>query len=165
MVQDDHAGTRLHLGCGSKKWAGWQNIDAYGQCADLVADLRKLPHPDNHADEIAAIHVFEHFFVREALAVLKEWHRVLKPGGRLTLELPCLDKIISLLQQKSVPIWVMFGLYGDPRTHNHIEDLHKWCWSKNDLERLLIDAGFREITFAEPQFHVQKRDMRVEAIK
>jgi hypothetical protein len=39
-----------------------------------------------------AIHLFEHFYRWECERVLAEWRRLLKPRGRLVLELPDLHK-------------------------------------------------------------------------
>lgn len=156
---------RLHLGCGGRLWPDWVNIDL--DCGDVHCDIRKLPYEDDSADEIAAIHVFEHFYRHEAARVLQEWHRVLKLGGTLTLELPSLDKMLAYLQQTKHLDQQMFlwGLYGDPRTHQGVEDLHKWAWTAKELKTVLFDAGFLEVTFETPKFHVPQRDMRAVATK
>lgn len=156
---------RLHLGCGKRRWQGWVNIDA--QDADVCCDIRSLPYEDDSADEIAAIHVFEHFYLKEAPKVLQEWHRVLKPGGWLVLELPCLDSMLNyVLQTKHIDGQMfLWGLYGDPSTHRSELDLHKWAWTRKALQGALEDAGFRTVDFETPQYHVPSRDMRAVAKK
>ena len=156
---------KLHLGCGKRVWEGYVNIDAHSHAADLQADIRKLPYPDEQAEEIAAIHVFEHFWPNEAFDVLKEWHRVLKKGGKLVLELPCMDKISLMLYRNPNSTDAMHGLFGDPCSQNNVEDLHKWCWRMVDIRQILLDAGFGRVDILEPQFHFKRRDMRVEAVK
>lgn len=47
----------------------------------------ELPFMDNSVDRIIATHVLEH--VAEPVEALSEWVRVLKPGGVLSLILPC----------------------------------------------------------------------------
>ena len=79
---------RLNLGCGDLIMKGWVNVDLYCELADVKSDVRKLPFPDEYADEIYSSHVIEHFHFKEAFEVLKEWRRVLKPGGMITLETP-----------------------------------------------------------------------------
>jgi len=57
---------RLNLGCGDKILPGYVNVDAAtsrkGQEPDVLGDLRALPFPPGHADEILAVHVIEHFY-------------------------------------------------------------------------------------------------------
>ncbi len=50
-------------------------------------DATRLDVPDNSVDRLIATHVLEH--LPHPHNVLREWHRVLKPGGIMTLVLPC----------------------------------------------------------------------------
>jgi ubiquinone/menaquinone biosynthesis C-methylase UbiE len=155
---------RLHLGCGKRRLEGWLNCDLHD--SDMDMDIRVLPFEDNSADEILAVHVCEHFYVHDILNVLKEWHRVLKTGGKIALELPCLDKVIAHFINGSPANMTLWPLYGDPNTHNDGEPaLHKWCWSLIAFRRLLEQAGFTEITEETPHYHVPSRDMRFTAKK
>lgn len=52
-----------------------------------VEDATKLSYDDNSFDRVIAAHVLEH--LPNPHEVLQEWARVLKPGGTLTLVLPC----------------------------------------------------------------------------
>lgn len=90
---------------------------------------------------------------------------MLKAGGKLVLEMPCLDKIVDLLKagEKNMRL-TMFGLFGDPRDPKP-DMLHKWCYSKTELTELLSGIGFRDIKIMEPVFHIPARDFRVEAVK
>lgn len=150
---------RLNLGCGSKKIDGWTGVDI--KSADVVADIRHLPFDDDSADEIMAIHVCEHFYVKEILGVIKEWRRVLKPGGTMALELPCLNKVLAHFQNGSPENMTLWPLYGDPSTHKDGEPaLHKWCWWREEFEKMLRAAGFDDITEETPHYHQPSRDMR-----
>ena len=53
---------------------------------DVVCDIHQLPFKDNSIDAIMNIAVLEH--VLEPEIVLKELHRVLKPGGRVFSVIP-----------------------------------------------------------------------------
>ncbi len=85
---------RLHLGCGDKILRGYWNLDRYGN-PDEYADITKPEYPENSVDEILCIHTFEHLFPWKVIDILKGWHRVLKPGGRLILEMPDMKKILQ----------------------------------------------------------------------
>ncbi|MBP2303069.1 class I SAM-dependent methyltransferase [Azospirillum picis] len=85
------AALRLNLGCGDKLLPGDINVDVApsrnGATPDHLCDLRRLaPFTDDSANEILAVHVVEHFWRWEVVDVLREWVRVLKPGGTMILE-------------------------------------------------------------------------------
>lgn len=84
---------RLNLGCEDKILEIYVNVDVaserVGKLPDVVCDVRKLDNfSDNFADETLAVHVVEHFWRWEVVKTLKEWVRVLKPGGKMILECP-----------------------------------------------------------------------------
>ena len=138
-----------------------------GTAPDVSCDVRELPFDDNFADEVLAVHVLEHFYVWEVEDVLTEWIRVLKPGGKLVIEVPCLDKIINAFIKfdGAPPINLgMWGLYGDPG-HKDEKMCHHWCYSESQLKALLDQVGLKDIKSEKAQFHVEIRDMRVEATK
>lgn len=84
------APTRLHIGCGQRLLPGWVNTDLVAHQPGVVTDvaLTDLLYETGSVDEILAEHVLEHLsFAEEALA-WPEMARVLRPGGRLTLEVP-----------------------------------------------------------------------------
>ncbi len=173
---------RLDLGAGHKKEEGWVRVDLDVERKkvthkghvmdagsmlrpDVAADLFCLPFPDDYANLARAIHVIEHFQVWDAPKVLKEWVRVLEPGGALILECPCIDKIVKLFDVPDVPPYLTYwGLYGDPRLNDPLM-MHKWCYSERQLEAFMTDAGLENIRSAPPMFHQPARDMRVIGFK
>jgi Methyltransferase domain len=56
------------------------------ESVDLVGDARSLPLADGSVDAVLCTQVLEH--VPEPVPVVKEIHRVLRPGGRMILSLP-----------------------------------------------------------------------------
>lgn len=168
-LDDLQPGVNLHLGCGEKHWDGWENVD-FGGVADTKADLRKLPFPDNHADQAVAIHVVEHFHLWDVQPLLLEWKRVLKPGGWIVLELPCMDKIIFYMSERLKakeamdPQMTWLALWGDP-AYKRSEMCHKWGYTKQQISAELHRAGFTDVRLENPRYHVLARDMRIVARK
>lgn len=149
---------KLNLGCGKKIFDGYENID-------WPTDIRKLNYPKESCDEIIAIHVFEHFYRHEALEVLKHWVDLLKPGGKLILELPSLTKILNCFNKKMGPQFTTWGLYGDQaQVIINPSMQHMWCWTENELMEEMQKVNL--IVTVEPvKFHKPQRDMRLVGIK
>ena len=86
---------RLHLGSGANRLPGWVNVDLLGMGSDLAWDLRRrLPFPDASAQAAFLEHVIEHFTLADALVLLEECHRILRPGGTIRVGVPDLGRYI-----------------------------------------------------------------------
>lgn len=165
---DIHSQTpfRLNLGAGQMVVDGWQSVGLEAH-HDIQTDLRTLPIPDDSADEAMAIHVLEHFHRWEALSVLQEWRRVLKPNALLVIELPeltrCCRNVLDNYEKQRYGTW---GLFGDPNYRDPLM-VHKWCYEEGELKALLVEAGFRKVRSSKPQWHGRKslRDIRMECVK
>lgn len=135
-----------------------------------MADITRLPYPDNHADAIAAIHVIEHFYRWEVDAIVIDWKRVLKPGGRLILELPSMEKVFNYIANaldRRLPMSATFSflpLWGDPKFKD-VSMMHKWGYFFPMLRELLVKNGFENVASEKPRYHFAQRDMRVTAVK
>lgn len=153
---------RLHLGSGDRHWPGWLNIDVVGD-PDILSDVRKINLDDECADEISAIHLFEHIERKDVLSTVAEWKRLLKHNGTISLEMPCLDHVMDLWNQghrsQSAIGRALFGIDEPPTMRHH------WCYSKQEIVDLLERSGFEDIKHETPFFHVPERDMRISARK
>lgn len=139
---------KLHLGCGSRYIPGFVHIDAIKyRHVDIVSSVDKLPLVDNSADLIYASHVLEHFGRFEYINVLKEWYRLLKPGGELRLAVPdfsaCVNIYISGGFGDDISSSALIGLIcGGQR---NIYDFHKMIFDELSLSRVLFGIGFNKV--------------------
>ena len=168
---------KVNFACGKQTWDGWYCIDAV-QSADATRPvdllhrfsferdrlINPLPLEADSVDELHSYHFIEHLYAWEAPAVVREFRRIIRPGGRLVLELPNLEKACSNFLQGKKAQDGLWRLYGDP---GFMEPLmcHKWGYTKASLMALLRDNGFPSVLFAKPKTHGCKlsRDMRAEA--
>lgn len=116
---------KLNLGCGRDILEGFLNLDLYADTPEVIAmDIRKLDFDDNTVDQILARDVLEHFSFREINRVLKEWARVLKPGGEIIIRSPSLElQAKAYLDGKwnaDVASYMIFGGQTSPGDFHHI---------------------------------------------
>ena len=151
---------KLNLGCGTKLEPGYVNIDLYNPAADMKADAKKLPLPDNWADEIMAIQMFEHLSPFEVKGALAEWRRVLKPNGKLVLEMPDILAVCRNFERstKDERYRLLNVIYGTTQ----IEHPHLFGWYDEILGDHLSDAGFKNIVFLPNKYEHWGYNFRVE---
>lgn len=138
---------RLHIG-GRVPAPGWEIMDANpGPHVDHLgnaADLSRFP--DHSFAAVYASHVLEHFDYRhELVQTLREWRRVLVPGGRLHVSVPDLDTLCQLMvdrqnlsiNERFMVMRMMFG--------GHVDrwDYHVCGLNAEFLSAFLNEAGFR----------------------
>lgn len=171
-------GLKLSLGCGRHTIHGWYCIDAEqhpkaDRPVDMISDVQKIALPDACASEIIAIHIWEHLPRYDCEDTIAEWRRLLRVGGRLTLEMPdllkCCQNVISgfTISGKHPDQFGMWGLYGQPLKDSP-KMQHLWGWTPKTLRGFLKSNGFTDIVDAAPQWHKAgqvHRDMRMEARK
>jgi SAM-dependent methyltransferase len=90
-------------------------------------DLAECSFPDGHFRLVTIWHVLEH--LREPLATLQEIHRILEPGGWLSVAVPNFG---GTQAEAAGALWFHLDL---PR--------HLWHFRRQSLEALLARAGFR----------------------
>lgn len=93
---------KLHIG-GHVRTPGWEVIDANpGPCVDHVGNARDLSRFETGTfTDVYASHVLEHFDYRgDLVEALREWRRVLVPGGMLHVSVPDLDILAGLICER-----------------------------------------------------------------
>jgi SAM-dependent methyltransferase len=84
--------SKLNLGGGAKSLEGFVNLDFVGHpevLREVVADLQDLAFlPSDRMTHVHSNHVFEHLDEPVLARLLTEVHRVLVPGGLLTVRCP-----------------------------------------------------------------------------
>jgi len=135
LVRKFAVGEVIEVGCGNQKTVEPSlglDIIPKGQpipglvgkhsIADMVSDISEpLPVEDNKFDTLIARHILEHLV--DTTSVIKDWGRVLKPGGRLILAVP--DEDIT----RTIPL-----------NYQHVDALNQKSL-KNQIESL----GFKTL--------------------
>lgn len=135
---------KLHLGCGKRFIPGFVHVDVIAQPhVDVVADARDLAFlPDNTLDLLYACHLLEHFDRHEYRGVLREWHRVMKPGGVLRLSVPDFAACAALYYEQGL-VDGLTGLIGlVSGGQRDAFDYHKMVYDETLLTTELRGAGF-----------------------
>jgi predicted SAM-dependent methyltransferase len=139
---------KLNVG-GSHAAEGWTILDINpGPHVDRVGDVRDLSFlAAQSCSEVYASHVLEHLsYQGEISDVLLEFHRILKPGGRLRISVPDLETLCRLfLKPQMTPrdkYDVMRMIYGGQLD---TYDKHLTGMSFEILGDFMHHAGFHQI--------------------
>lgn len=74
----------LEIGPGNERLPGFETLNAVSTpITDHIGDARSPPFPDETFDEVYSSHCIEHVEWFEVEPTIKEWVRILKPGGLL----------------------------------------------------------------------------------
>jgi predicted SAM-dependent methyltransferase len=158
-----HSTRRLQLGAGSNVYDGWLNTDVedYKRKNEIVyLDARKpFPLPDNSFDVVFSEHMIEHLSYPDGRRCLAECHRVLRPGGRIRVATPSLDKLVALYGaepsdlQRRYTRWSIDSFVEDADAYlpgfvlnNFFRDWgHRFIYDERTLRHALEAAGFVDI--------------------
>jgi len=155
-------GLSVHVGAGSSHLEGWVNVDLWP--APLSLDFRwGLPFAAGSTDRVYLSHVLEHaYYPNEALQLLREIHRVLRPGGRVRIVVPDIEACIAAYcandrrfiegRREHWPDWNIrtrmesfLGFAGVGPHPGMFGETHKWGYDFETLAHVLTQVGFVDI--------------------
>ena len=133
----------LHIGCGDNLLPKpFINIDARKKKGAIQGKVYPLNFKSGTFDLVYASHVLEHFKKALTSKAVKEWVRVLKPGGTLRLSVPCF-KNISKIYNIDNNLENVFGPLMGGQTYK--ENFHYNIFDKKKLEMIMTSAGCEAI--------------------
>jgi predicted SAM-dependent methyltransferase len=156
-----HDVRKLQLGAGEHPRPDWLNTDLhdYGRGDELVyLDVRKpFPLPDASLDFVYSEHMIEHLTYAEGQHCLRESLRVLKPGGRIRIATPSLERLAALYDGGEIGeryvTWAVETL--EPEVGAALAGVvinnffrswgHRFVYDSETLTYALSEAGFVEI--------------------
>jgi ubiquinone/menaquinone biosynthesis C-methylase UbiE len=124
---------------------------------DVVADMRDLPFPDASFDRVRSWHSLEHVNQEGGWRAVCEFHRVLKPGGVLDVQVPNIGALAGVHSEQRIEELLTY-IYGQQPSPDAIDadyQVHRWGYTYASMTRLLIDAGFsRLMAGSEGDLHI-----------
>jgi predicted SAM-dependent methyltransferase len=153
----------LHIGCGANHLPGWLNTELCPRGDEIFLDATQpFELPDASFDYVYSEHMIEHIPHAAAAAMVKECHRILKPGGLIRLVTPDLSFLKTLLETPTPPHLEPYLEYS--RTAYQLENAatgvdvfnhfmrawgHQFIYDVDALSAVLGGAGFINITTRE----------------
>lgn len=118
-----------------------------GQKVD-VANLNheKLPYADNTFDIVTATEVIEH--LEHYRETIREFYRILKPGGVCILSTPNILNIKSRMRFFSCGYWNLFGPLPVKNSNLYTTGGHINPVSSFYIGHTMMDAGFEDVKFS-----------------
>lgn len=155
---------KLNIGCGADYRPGFINIDASSELnkvdkvINISVDSLADHFEENSVDFILANDIIEHHFHWEAVMILRDFHRILKHGGKCEIRVPDCAKIIKswrfsvenkltfLFGGQDVPQGIQPDMEASRQKYPHLF-CHKYGWTSSRMKAELSGIGFTQIAF------------------
>lgn len=161
-----HSIRKLQIGAHVCVLSGWLNSDLYPLSVSSISlDATKtFPIPDASFDYVFSEHQLEHIAYNQAVAMLRECRRILRPGGKIRLALPSLDRMIELFQPARTDLQDKFIRHSTNFTWPAVQDPgpcfainsafmnwgHRFLYDQETLRKTLEATGFAQVQFFTP---------------
>jgi len=183
---------KLNIGSGRKKMDGYTNVDAleWDGNTDIMHDLTNIPYPfkGGRIDEIFCGETLEHISFRDTFYVLIEFYRILKEGGKLSIQVPDCGKMMKYYVNGQVCNCVNHKDTGEGFSANkdcleckgkaivnstrwfyaftgaqeHFpHDIHKTIFTRELLEGMLELSGFSDIKFKDDIYKLKVKCVKL----
>lgn len=149
-VPRDPEGHYLHLGSGTNYIEGLINVEGFvGRRRDAWLDFRNpLPFADASTHFVWCSHTLEHLFPDEAIKLLAEVRRILKPDGIARIATPDFEYALKIAAGHPWhdPKRIFPDPHGQTIDYLFCDGQHKYAYSFSVMDRFARDVGFTHVT-------------------
>lgn len=121
-----------------------EEIKNCGNCmkVDVIALGDKLPFPDHAVDFVISSHVIEHFY--DPVKTMKEWLRVVKPGGYVYVIAPHKERTSDKIRERT-SLAEIIDRHDHPNPPEHDDHHHYSVWITEDFVAICKHYGWKVV--------------------
>ena len=109
---------------------------------DVVAPGDQLPFADDSLDFVISSHVIEHFY--DPVKTMKEWLRVVKPGGYVFVIAPHKERTPDKVRPRTTLVEII-ARHEHPHPPEHDDHHHYSAWTTEDFVAICNHYGWKII--------------------
>jgi predicted SAM-dependent methyltransferase len=153
---------KLHIGCQLHVLPGWLNADIHPPSDEVLCldATKNFQLEGGSFDYVFSEHMIEHIPYDKGLAMLRECHRILRPGGRIRITTPNLAFLVNLYRNDgdeqhagyigwATKQFIPWAPYADRSfvINNFVRDWgHQFIYDAPTLARAMADCGFVQVS-------------------
>ena len=161
-----HSVRKLQIGAHVCVMPGWLNTDLYPQSIRSVTlDATKtFPFSETSFDYVFSEHQMEHIGYEDALVMLSECRRILRPGGKIRIAIPSLDQMVQLFGPSRIALQDQYIRHVASLCYPGAQNPspcfamnaafmnwgHRFLWDQATLRNTLETKGFAHVRFFAP---------------